>query len=86
MGWGSNQDDGNARFSKGFTGKGPEKKKKKGMTFQERHEARMAKMSPEDKAKRQAKIDAQNSGRYEDGGVAKKKNFFGKLKDRLKKK
>lgn len=82
--WG---EDEKARFRKGFTGQDQKKKKKKGLSFQERHKLRMANMSDSEKAERQAKIDKEKSRRgYEDGGVLEKKSFFGKLKDKLKKK
>jgi hypothetical protein len=75
--WG---EDEKKAFREGFTGS--KKPKKRKLTFQERHEQRMANMSEEEKAERQRKIDEQSSG-YEDGGICEGK--FKNIKKKLKK-
>jgi hypothetical protein len=79
--WG---DDEKKKFREGFTGQkeGSDKKRKK--TDKERIAERLARMTPAERAERQKKIDAQSKG-YKDGGMPKKKSYFGKLKKACKK-
>lgn len=58
--------DWNRKFREGFTGKKEDVNNKPKLSYKERLAARMAKMTPEEKAERQRKIEAQSS--YEDGG------------------
>lgn len=59
------------KFRKGFTGQSGDESQQSSdspkLSYKERLAARMAKMSPEEKAERQRKIEAQRS--YEDGGA-----------------
>jgi len=79
MGWG---EDEKREFREGFT-KQKEKVKKKN-TRKERLAAFLAGLTPEERAERERKIKAQSSS-YKDGGVCKK-SYFGKIKEKIKKK
>ena len=66
------------RFSKGFNVKDETPTDKPKLSYRERVAARKAKMTPEEIAERQRKIEAQRSS-YEDGGVCKKKKKIAAL-------
>ncbi len=80
MAWG---DDEKRRFREGFTGSKEQDKKKKKLSYSERRALREAQMSPQELAENKKKRAEQRG--YEDGGAPKKKSYFKKLKDKLKK-
>lgn len=68
------------RFSKGFKGgEDSQPTDKPKLSYSERVAARKAKMTPEEVAERQRKIDSQKSS-YQDGGTACTKNKDKKAK------
>lgn len=73
-----NRDDYQKGIRSAFGGsKEDNKKKKPKSTYQERTAARLAKMTPEEVAERQRKIDSQRG--MEDGGICKERDKKNKL-------